>query len=1004
MASLFGRNRLRERAEKIETSEVVDHIAVVQTWLDDYDHGTLKKDKEISRAPRYNADFFMKILGYKDKPATPHTFEAEHTTSAGQFPDGTLRYTDASVDLDRVFAVVELKGAAISLDRPQQRAGNLSPVQQAFKYKPQYSSCPFVVVSNFFEFRLYNDNQLDYEVWTLRDLVDPADDYLKFKQWYVLLHADNMVAVDGKSATERLLSDIRQKQEEIGKQFYADYKKARTALLQDIWRKNEKTRPQFGLAIQKAQTIIDRIVFACFAEDCGLLPDDTLARVGANAKLSPYNDSLWEELKDFFSKVDRGSSKLGIPHGYGGGLFAHDPMVDALEISDEPLEMLVAFGGYNFAEDLRVNILGQIFEQSITDLEEIKRRTWADSQSLDIEEVDPGTGKRKKEGVYYTPDYIVRFIVQNTVGAYLLQKENELKAKHRLTGRLGERGYEERQILAYTEYQYVLQNIKVLDPACGSGAFLVMVFDYLLAENKRVDDILGGNLTSLDDFVRNILSDNIFGVDINEESVEITKLSLWLKTAEKGKALASLDANIRCGNSLISDPAHGDGKDFAWQKEFPAIFNTRGFDVIVGNPPYVNARLMKTEDRAHLLEVYPQLTGSYDLYTAFLLRGHDLLKDGGYYGWIIPNKYLIADYARPTYELMSKESLTTIVNVSTLPVFDGVGVYPIIIMGHMSKEKESVDRYKIFEADHLASVTQFPDLDSGLKRFKTLGDYGIRINSGTTGFEAQVVKGLLNEDGTGIPFAVSGSIDPYQIDTSRVPYMKSVFTHPHIAANLQEISASKYAFWNASKIVIAGMTKRVEAVYVDHPLALGVGVYGIFDFGGINPLALTAILNSSFVSFYLRTEFADKHLAGGYLAINKSTIEQLPLCRVTKKDQEALAELCLRVTASIDGLKTRSGHALQVIESEYGDVNRRARKMKRWWTLDFAEFIKVAKLKLSLKQKDDLLAYFQSVSTECIDLEKSGAEAQQEIDEIIFRMYRVTDEERALVEHVENEV
>lgn len=678
MASLFGRNRLRERAEKIETSEVVDHIAVVQTWLDDYDHGTLKKDKEISRAPRYNADFFMKILGYKDKPATPHTFEAEHTTSAGQFPDGTLRYTDASVDLDRVFAVVELKGAAISLDRPQQRAGNLSPVQQAFKYKPQYSSCPFVVVSNFFEFRLYNDNQLDYEVWTLRDLVDPADDYLKFKQWYVLLHADNMVAVDGKSATERLLSDIRQKQEEIGKQFYADYKKARTALLQDIWRKNEKTRPQFGLAIQKAQTIIDRIVFACFAEDCGLLPDDTLARVGANAKLSPYNDSLWEELKDFFSKVDRGSSKLGIPHGYGGGLFAHDPMVDALEISDEPLEMLVAFGGYNFAEDLRVNILGQIFEQSITDLEEIKRRTREDTHPFNAVATESKVGKRKKEGVFYTPEYVVRYIIDKSVGDYLRQQEEALKVKHRLTGRLGERGYEARQIQAYTEYQYVLQNLRVLDPACGSGAFLVGVFEYLLAENQRVDDILGGNLTSVDDFVRSILSDNIFGVDINEESVEITKLSLWLKTAKKGKELTALDQNIKCGNSLVSDENVAGTKAFDWQLSFPDVFKRGGFDVVIGNPPYVRVQHIDEKTIEHFFSVYKTPSGKLDLSILFFEKALDLIKPDGRVSFISSSQWMQADYGKNIRKMLGEGLIEEIVDFGSLPVFEDASTYPAI--------------------------------------------------------------------------------------------------------------------------------------------------------------------------------------------------------------------------------------------------------------------------------------------------------------------------------------
>ncbi len=116
-----------------------------------------------------------------------------------------------------------------------------------------------------------------------------------------------------------------------------------------------------------------------------------------------------------------------------------------------------------------------------------------------------------------------------------------------------------------------------LNPACGSGAFLVYVFDYLLAENKRVASILGNNLFSSEDYIRDILKNNIYGVDLNEESVEITKLSLWLKSAQKGKKLTTLDNNIKSGNSLISDHGIGTNKAFNWQSEFNDIFSNGGF-------------------------------------------------------------------------------------------------------------------------------------------------------------------------------------------------------------------------------------------------------------------------------------------------------------------------------------------------------------------------------------------------------------------------------------------
>lgn len=259
VARLFGRNTVREKAAQIPTEDIKGYIGIAQYWYDDYKHGSLKTDKETSREQGYNKDFFITILGYTEKKyGHPHTMEPKATTEQKQFPDVLLSYTDTGNGIENVAAVVELKGAAVSLDRPQQREGNLSPVQQAFKYKPQYRSCPFVIVSNFFEFRLYNDNQLDKEVWTLADLVDPAGDYIKFKTWYYLLRAEHFTATQGKSETELLLSDIRQEQEEIGERFYAQYKEARYALLHDIWKRNPKTRNRFPVAIEKAQTLIDR--------------------------------------------------------------------------------------------------------------------------------------------------------------------------------------------------------------------------------------------------------------------------------------------------------------------------------------------------------------------------------------------------------------------------------------------------------------------------------------------------------------------------------------------------------------------------------------------------------------------------------------------------------------------------------------------------------------------------------------------------------------------------
>jgi Eco57I restriction-modification methylase len=442
------------------------------------------------------------------------------------------------------------------------------------------------------------------------------------------------------------------------------------------------------------------------------------------------------------------------------------------------------------------------------------------------------TSRRKAEGIFYTPDHIVRYIVDSTLGAYLREHQEKLSP---------------------SRYQAFLRSVKVLDPACGAGAFLVHAFDVLLAENQRVGTKLNA---------RRILRQNIYGVDLSAESVEITKQVLRLKSGLGTGQLTQLDGTIKCGNSLIDDPAFAGPGAFRWAEQFPEVMATGGFDIVVGNPPYVNARTIRETDKAYLRAHYPQLRGAYDLYVAFLLRGRQLLKEHGRYGWIVPNKFLVADYARQAREFLANGSRTTVIDISTSQVFSKVGVYPVILLG---------------QPGNTGPVSR-------AVRHPTLADRGFRINAGTTGFAAQAIKTLLNQDDRGIPFAVSGSVDRYELDTSSVRYLRDRYAHPHIELGSPLVAASKYRFWQAPKIVIAGLTRRIEAVYVASPLALGVGAYGIYDLAGYEPYAVTAVLNSRFMSGFLRAAFQHKQLAGGYLAINKSTIEQLPMV-----DRETLA-------------------------------------------------------------------------------------------------------------------
>ncbi|MEA3644044.1 MAG: DNA methyltransferase, partial [Lamprobacter sp.] len=407
-----------------------------------------------------------------------------------------------------------------------------------------------------------------------------------------------------------------------------------------------------GRLLEHAQKILDRCLFICFCEDTRLLPAKVLTQA-LNAKSEGFVQvSRWQQLCGLFNAVDKGDAPMQI-NAYNGGLFAHDPALDALSVSDANLDGIAALAGYDFETDLNVNILGHIFEQSITDLELIRASIRGEpDQAL----ADPQRSRRKRDGIFYTPELITRFMVERTIGGWLKERWAELEAKHR-TGKPGPMANETR-LKVLLDYLEVLKHIKILDPACGSGAFLVAAFDFLLAEYERVNAEIAALTGSpqqlgLFDLSRQILQQNLFGVDLNPESVEITKLSLWLKTAQRDKPLNNLDANIRCGNSLVEPLGEDtpavlrdafaqlpeDSRAFDWQAAFPEVFARGGFDVVIGNPPYVRQEALGPL-KLYLAQCYTSYSGVADLYVYFYERGLNLLAPNGKLSYIVTNKWM----------------------------------------------------------------------------------------------------------------------------------------------------------------------------------------------------------------------------------------------------------------------------------------------------------------------------------------------------------------------------
>ncbi|GAA7052536.1 hypothetical protein AOH534_04460 [Helicobacter pylori] len=368
--------------------------------------------------------------------------------------------------------------------------------------------------------------------------------------------------------------------------------------------------------------------------------------------------------------------------------------------------------------------------------------------------------------------------------------------------------------------------------------------------------------------------------------------TLKLSPKEEEEAFASY-GRIRALRKKLDDALSGREYQnaFEWRFEFPEVLDDDGdflgFDCIIGNPPYINTRELSKNNsitKEKYRQIYREVSGSYDIFILFILMGLRLQKVSNF-AWIIPNKFTSTEYGRPIFEkLKSENKIKSIVDVSYIKTFESASVYPILLIG---KNNSVYSEYYIESQDDLSDNNlKERTLSIANLRFITMAQYGLKFQSGTTGFEAQKIFSYIQSGSQqdSIPFAVSGSIDKYVCDTSKVLYMRQCFKYPHISVKVP-VAKTKIDFWTNEKIVIAGMTKVIEAYYTKTPLALGVGIYAIYDFCGINPLLILGVLNSSFMSWYARENFKDKHMSGGYLGLNKGNLEKLPIFELEKSNQ-----------------------------------------------------------------------------------------------------------------------
>ena len=480
------------------------------------------------------------------------------------------------------------------------------------------------------------------------------------------------------------------------------------------------------------QAIVDRIVFLRICEDRGIERSMRLQDLLNGERVYP-------RLCEIFRRADE---------RYNSGIFhfekepgreSPDTLTLSLNIDDKPLKEIIKRlyypdSPYEFSV-LPAEILGQVYEQflgKVIRLTEGHRAVVEDKPEV-----------KKAGGVKYTPVYIVEAIVSKTLGTTLKGK---------------------------TPLEVVL--ISVLDPACGSGSFLIVAYQYLMdwhrewyiqnlvpllqsglkPSSPEIRRLLPGvetgkkgrkkeielpvyqgrggewRLTTAER--KRILLNNIYGVDIDRQAVEVTKLSLLLKVLEgendetiskqlklfQERALPDLSNNIKCGNSLIGWDIMNDSPSltqmeidrinpFDWEKEFPEVFLRGGFSVVIGNPPWVRQEGLG-EFKGYFQKHYRVYQGTADLYAYFIERGVSFLQEGGIFSYIVANKWMRANYGQPMRKWLKEQHIEEIIDFGDLQVFQGATTYPCIIRIAKSAPRTSFE------------VTQVKTLD-----FQSLNDY-----------------------------------------------------------------------------------------------------------------------------------------------------------------------------------------------------------------------------------------------------------------------------------------
>ncbi len=998
----------------------------------------IRNNKEEQYQGEFLIDLFVDVLGYTKNPTPDFNLTTELKNIKGS------KKTDGAIlKGDKALAVIELKGTNTT---------DLSKVEtQAFGYKNNQPGCNYVITSNFEKLRFYIDNAVDFEEFNLFQLSKE-----RFEILWLCLSSDYLL----KDSPKKIKDESLTQEENVTKKLYKDYASFRNEIFDAI----QKENPEYDklTLFKKTQKLLDRFLFIFFAEDRLLLPPNSIRSIvnqwtDLRDKYDAYVP-LYNRFKKYFEYMNTGHK--GQQHdifAYNGGLFAPDDVLDHITINDDLLHKhTLNLSNYDFESEVSVNILGHIFEHSLNDIDEIQ----AEIQGTTTEQ---SKTKRKKDGVFYTPKYITKYIVDNTVGKLCEEKKAELDISDETYQPAKQRS--RKRLKALQTYRDWLLQLTICDPACGSGAFLNQALEFLIAEHAYIDELsakYNKDALILSDVENAILENNLFGVDINEESVEIAKLSLWLRTAQKGRKLTALNNNIKCGNSLIDDPTVAGDKAFNWETEFPEVFNPSlranakqsvkkepGFDVIIGNPPY--GILIDKDSQKYYNEHFPLTKYKTNLYILFIERMLQIF-DRGIVHFIIPKSLLFNTYYEDIRrELINVTELNEIYTI-TEEVFEDADVGSSLLLKFTIKEKNKRhDKLRLVSADKTDNfLSNFNIIENYVSQdfFLSVPNCEISVISSNS---QSLLKKLYKLKQLKQFYRLKNGLNPGNIKHILISNKRESEFHKPITwgkeisrynivwggdfviydenigdrISLDEVKSKKgmkkqnridFALrspelFENKKILVRKTGDSLIGSLDEDNFYFDTLVHGIYQKEDYYTLeSLLAIINSNPATKFYRLLHDIKGKVFAKISLDNLGSFPIPEGQFHIRKKLDLKAKTLSQTTKV--FAELSSSLLMLLSGKFS-ITKFSKKLQNWHDLDFGEFLKelekarkkVAKdndtsyTKLSLSEEAEWMQYFNEQKQKAQDLKAQINQTDAAIDAMVYELYGLTEEEIEIVEN-----